>query len=472
MSINKALVLSELDSILKSRHFRSRRVLRFFLHYVVTQTLADNAAKITQYTIAVEGLGKSADFNSAADPLIRIQAGRLRKLLEEYYTTEGRFNPIRIELATRGYHATFTHQTTQAVYQPITLEDIPSSLSQGPSIVCIPRTFVMDDASSWPFITRLTRDYVNILTHFNGCQVVFADEMRWQANTTVQQYNTDFALFLDLHAAPAKHYSLKCSLIHTPTEQVVWAQSFSLNQHDTSQASLQPIFKRIAHDTLGYEQGVAHHVWARHLLDSGKPIAAQHQVMLSLRQQLWERSPQAFLTSLQICEKRLAQAPNDVQAMIVYADYCRTDYLLKYQQIETLEERLAYVTDALLQLAPGNAYSHLYYALSCLLLEEHDMCLEAVQQAQAINPLDVHLNVLAGIIHLGLGQEQIGLPLIQQSIAISPFYPDWYHIPLSQLHYRQGRYLEARQEAQKIKLKHVWDTALHNMLLSPAKQTL
>lgn len=436
MSINKALVLSELDSILKSRHFRSRRVLRSFLHYVVTQTLTDNAEKITQYTIAVEGLGKSADFNCATDPLIRIQAGRLRKLLEEYYTTEGRFNPIRIELATRGYHATFTHQTTQAVHQPITLEDIPSSLSQGPSIVCIPRTFVMDDANSWSFITRLTRDYVNILTHFNGCQVIFADEMRWQANTTAQQYHADFALFLDLHTAPAERYSLKCSLIHTPTEQVVWAQSFSLNQHDTSQASLQPIFKRIAHDTLGYEQGIAHHVWARHLLDSGKPITAQHQVMLSLRQQLWERSPQAFRTSLRICEKRLAQAPNDVQAMIVYADYCRTDYLLKYQQIETLEERLAYVTDALLQLAPGNAYSHLYHALSCLLLEEHGMCLEAVQQAQAINSLDVHLNVLAGIIYLGLDQAQIGLPLIQQSIALSPFYPDWYHIPLSQLHYR------------------------------------
>jgi hypothetical protein len=471
MNIDKKLILSALDNILKSRHFRSRKVLRAFLQYIVTQTLSGNIAKITQYSIAVEGLGKPADFNSATDPLIRIQAGRLRKLLEEYYTSEGRFDPIRIALATRGYHATFTHQTTQAVYHPITLEDVPSSLSQGPSIVCIPRTFVMDEPTSWSIITRLTRDYVNTLTHFNGCQVLFADETRWQANDSVQQYNTDFALFLDLHTTSTKHYSLKCSLIHTQTERVTWANSFSLNKHDASLTILHPIFKRIAHDTLGYEQGVAHHVWARHLLDSGKPIATQHQVMLALRQQLWERSPQAFRTSLQVCEQRLAQVPNDIQAMIVYADHCRTDYLLKYQQIKALEERLAYVAEALLQLAPGNAYSHLYYALSCLLLEEHDMCLEAVQQAQAINPLDTHLNVIAGVIHLGLGQAQIGLPLIQQSIATSPFYPDWYHIPLSQLHYREGRYLEARQEAQKIKLKHVWDASLHNMLLSSVKQT-
>ncbi|WP_308873799.1 hypothetical protein [Thiothrix subterranea] len=138
MSIDESSVLSELNNILKSRHFRSRKVLRAFLHYVVMQTLAGNIAKITQYAIAVEGLGKSPDFNSATDPLIRIQAGRLRKLLDEYYASEGRFDPITIELAIRGYHATFTHSITQTVYQPVMLAQTSFSLSQGPSIVCIP----------------------------------------------------------------------------------------------------------------------------------------------------------------------------------------------------------------------------------------------------------------------------------------------------------------------------------------------
>ncbi|QQZ27783.1 hypothetical protein HMY34_02900 [Thiothrix subterranea] len=411
MSIDESSVLSELNNILKSRHFRSRKVLRAFLHYVVMQTLAGNIAKITQYAIAVEGLGKSPDFNSATDPLIRIQAGRLRKLLDEYYASEGRFDPITIELATRGYHATFTHSITQTVYQPVMLAQTSFSLSQGPSIVCIPRTF-MSNPDSWSLITRLTRDYVNILTHFNGCQVIFAQETRWQSRDALQQHHTDFALFLDLHSATAEHYRLKCSLIHIPTEQTAWAQSFTLNAHfGDSQSQLQGIFRRIAHDTLGYEQGVAHQVWARYLVDSGKPIAAHYQVMLALRQQLWERSPAAFQRSVKICEQRLAHVANDVQAMIVYADYCRMDYLFQYRQIETLEERLAYITETLLQLAPGNAYSHLYYALSCLLSAEHDACLAALQQAQAINPLDTHLETIAELIHRRLTQEKSIAPI-------------------------------------------------------------
>ncbi|WML86204.1 hypothetical protein [Thiothrix subterranea] len=147
------------------------------------------------------------------------------------------------------------------------------------------------------------------------------------------------------------------------------------------------------------------------MVDSGKPIAAHCQVMLALRQQLWERSPAAFQRSVKICEQRLAHVPNDVQAMIVYADYCRMDYLFQYRQIETLEERIAYITETLLQLAPGNAYSHLYYALSCLLSAEYDACLAALQQAQAINPLDTHLETIAELIHDGLTQEKSIAPI-------------------------------------------------------------
>jgi TolB-like protein len=467
MNIDAASVLAELECVLASHHFRSRKVLQAFLRYIVTQTLTGNAEKITQYAIAVEGLGKSADFNSATDPLVRIQAGRLRKLLDEYYASEGRFDAIRITLTAKGYHAIFTYPATPALHSPVTAGEVASSLSQGPSIVCIPRTFVADEASGWAFITRLTRDYVNVLTRFNFCQVIFADETPWRQanwpNDTWDKYGADFALFLDLHAE-RKGYSLKCSLVQSHSGQVVWADSFDLGGNQPSSALLQPIFKRITHDTLGYEQGVAHTIWARQLLNSGKPIAAHHQVMIALRQQLWEMSPTAFRTSLQTCERRLEQVPNDIQAMIVYADHCRADYLLKYKQIESLGPRMAYVADALLQLAPGNAYSHLYYALSCLLEGEQELCLEAVKQAQAINPLDTHLHVISGVIHIGLGEWRTGTQIIQKTIEVSPLYPDWYHIPLSLFHFREGRYLAAKQEAQKIKLKHIWEPMLHAAL--------
>jgi tetratricopeptide (TPR) repeat protein len=175
-------------------------------------------------------------------------------------------------------------------------------------------------------------------------------------------------------------------------------------------------------------------------------------------------SPVNFRTLRLVCEQRLEQFPQDVQATILYADLCRSEYLLKYREFESLKTHWAQVADTLMQLAPGNAHSHLYTAGAYLLEEEHELCREALATAQAINPLDTHLNTISGLIHIGMGDWQTGAQLIQDSVDLSPIYPDWYHIPLCIFHYREGRYLIAMQEAKKIRLKHLWGPMLRTAL--------
>ncbi|WML86208.1 hypothetical protein [Thiothrix subterranea] len=160
----------------------------------------------------------------------------------------------------------------------------------------------------------------------------------------------------------------------------------------------------------------------------------------------------------------MEQFPHDIQATIIYADLCRSEYLLKYREFESLKIHWARVADTLMQLAPGNAHSHLYAAGAYLLEEEYELCLKALQAAQAINSLDTHLNTISGLIHIGMGDWATGSQLIQDSVDISPIYPDWYHIPLCMSHYREGRYLTAMQEAKKIRLKHFWGPMLRTAL--------
>jgi tetratricopeptide (TPR) repeat protein len=457
MEIDALSQYTELENVLASRCFRDRKALQTFLRYVVSQTLAGNAAAITQYRIAVEGLGKASDFDANHDPLIRIQAGRLRKQLEEYYATEGRFNPLRISLPVGSYQPVFSRSTPLAA--ALQHEPAPST-SHGPNIICIPRLFVADESSGWPFITRLTREYVNALIRFNFCQVMFANDETHQAASPEQ---VDFALFFDLHNADIG-YSLKCSLVQRQTRQIIWAESFTIGNHYPAPPLLNAIFKRIANDSVSLGRGLAHDVWARQLLDAGKPIADHHQVMIAVRQQLWDLSAVNFRNLRLVCEQRLAQFPHDVQATIIYADLCRSEYLLKYREFESLKTHWARVADTLMQLAPGNAHSHLYAAGAYLLEEEYELCLEALAKAQAINALDTHLNTISGLMHLGMGDWQTGAQLIQDSVDISPIYPDWYHIPLCIFHYREGRYLTARQEAKKIRLKHFWGPMLRTAL--------
>ena len=150
--------------------------------------------------------------------------------------------------------------------------------------------------------------------------------------------------------------------------------------------------------------------------------------------------------------------------MIVFADACRGDYLLKFNIIENLQERTAITTEKLLQIAPENAYSHLFYAMSCLFEERYMDSEIAVEKAQAINSLDTHLNNLTGLLYIGLDQWEKGSKFIEDSIAVSPVYPDWYHLALCVHHYRAGRYVTAMQEVQRIRLKHLWTPILRAAL--------
>ncbi|MEZ5535198.1 MAG: hypothetical protein R3F02_06190 [Thiolinea sp.] len=473
MEIDHSTLQAELNRVLSSRCFRSRKRLCKFLSYIVEETLQGRRGGINQYSIAINAFGKAADFDAGDNPLVRVQAGRLRTRLQEYYDTEGRFNPIQIDVPSGSYCPVFERRKMLSPGSALTdgLREI--SQSQGPGIVCIPRSFAVDETVGWPFINRLTRDYVTALSRFNYCQVMLADaalqhRANWPEDAWLQ-YGADFALFFDLHTAE-QGYGLKCSLVCSRNRQVVWAHSFSLS-HDYSADAIRQVYKRIANDTAGVEKGLALTYWARQLLDSGKPVAPHHRVMVSMRRYCWDIGIDTFRIALRACEQRLEQYPDDVQALSLFADYCRGEYMMKYQQITPLYPHTAEAVGKLLQLAPENAYSHLFQAMLYLFTEDAAECETALERALAINSLDNHLNNLAGLAYMGIGEWEKGAALVQDCIDTSPLYPDWYHIGLCVSCYRTGHYLAAMREAKKIRLRHVWAPMLRAAIYQHANST-
>jgi Flp pilus assembly protein TadD len=74
-----------------------------FLDYVVRRTLAGEGQSIKAYSVAVDVFGRDAGFDPQSDPIVRVQARRLRALLMEYYRGPGADDPIRIELPVGRY---------------------------------------------------------------------------------------------------------------------------------------------------------------------------------------------------------------------------------------------------------------------------------------------------------------------------------------------------------------------------------
>jgi hypothetical protein len=82
--------------------------------FVVKHAVEQRQEPLKEYAIGLEAFDKAADFDPKADPLVRVEARRLRAKLRDYYADEGRADPLLIALPDRGYTPTFQWFQTPA----------------------------------------------------------------------------------------------------------------------------------------------------------------------------------------------------------------------------------------------------------------------------------------------------------------------------------------------------------------------
>jgi len=98
MLLNDAKLSVELERILKSDTFRTSAVLRRLLQFLADKAVAGEADQLKEYSIGVDAFGKPSSYDPRHDAIVRLQVGRLRQKLGEYYRTEGREDPVVFEL--------------------------------------------------------------------------------------------------------------------------------------------------------------------------------------------------------------------------------------------------------------------------------------------------------------------------------------------------------------------------------------
>jgi hypothetical protein len=98
---------AEVDRILQSHVFRSSEALRRLLRFLADKSLSGEADQLKEYTVGIDAFGKSHDYDPRQDSVVRIQVGRLRQKLSEYYLTDGKDDPIIVELPKGGFKLKF-----------------------------------------------------------------------------------------------------------------------------------------------------------------------------------------------------------------------------------------------------------------------------------------------------------------------------------------------------------------------------
>ncbi len=113
-----------ITKILNSKEFLGCKIEKKLLEYLHEATLAGKGTK--EIAIAMEVFAKSASFNTAEDPIVRVHIHKLRKKLQTYYLTEGKDDKLRVEIPKGSYEIKFeTIKPTTALKLPAISKILP-----------------------------------------------------------------------------------------------------------------------------------------------------------------------------------------------------------------------------------------------------------------------------------------------------------------------------------------------------------
>ena len=98
MVVSEDLTHAQIERILHSETFRNSDVLRRLLRFLADKSIAGEGDQLKEYSIGIDALGKPSSYDPRQDSVVRIQVGRLRQKLADYYRTEGKDDPVLVDL--------------------------------------------------------------------------------------------------------------------------------------------------------------------------------------------------------------------------------------------------------------------------------------------------------------------------------------------------------------------------------------
>jgi TolB-like protein len=144
VNIPEADAKAELERVLASKGFASAGRLSRLLRYVVDKTLAGQADQLKEYAVGIEVFDRDDKYDPRLDSIVRVEAGRLRSRLDEYYNGEGADASMRITLPRGRYVAHFE----------VRPDPVPNPRSDAPTdprtlAPSHPRTLAPSHSRSW-----------------------------------------------------------------------------------------------------------------------------------------------------------------------------------------------------------------------------------------------------------------------------------------------------------------------------------
>jgi len=440
-------VREQLERILASPAFQQSDRLKRFLRFIVLEVIEGRGDQLKEYVIGVQVFGKEESFDPRTDPIVRVQARRLRAKLVHHYREEGRADELIIDLPKGGYAPVFRRRET-----PVLLRRSIGAAVVSRNTVAILRFADHSVGRDLEYICRGVREeIVHHLARLSSLRLLASDEPQ-----VVE--DAEPALIISGSARRSgDRLRLTATLVDGAHGCYLWSESVDAGIDDVLAAQERvatAIYNKLEPELRDKRLG-------SRIRGSSENLAA-HNLYLQGRYHLNQRTDEGLRKALDFFEKALVE---DAESALAHAGLADAYGLLAHYGVfgpaeawtraassaatavmldaESAEAHtsLAHVKSTqdwdwanaerefqrAISLNPSYATAHHWYAMSCLApLGRLDEALNEIKIAQSIDPVSSIVARDLAIIHFYRRDFEMALEQCDHTIELNPHFAPAY----------------------------------------------
>ena len=449
-------VRAQVQRMTASDVFASSPQLAAFLMFVVEAVLRGQAERLKGYTIGVEVLRRDANFDPQIDPIVRVEATRLRRAIGRYYAGPGGNDSVQIDLPRGGY---VPRISWRAEAEPPPVE--PDRIVLGPGNG-LPTLRVA------PFVVHGTPDTRVIAADTLGPKISEAFALFETVNVTMAAPPNARSGPLSVAAATApaarsdyrfdgaveyrgnETVDLRFKLVDESDATVIWSRAFEKLSGDDGTIE--------RHMLLELCSAIVQPFGVISANDRAKRFATQeidprYAALIEAADALRSFDPEAHARARERLEQLVEIDSNFSNGFMLLGALYGREYVaglpLRPNDAPPLDRALKAARRGI-ELKPQN--SRAYHVLFTILFlrGEKDGAIAAAERALALNPYDVLAMAEFGGRLIYCGEIDRGMGILSESVGLTPVLPAWSHFALFLGHYMRGNLAQARYHASQL----------------------
>jgi len=454
-------IQQQLHCILTSPEFKATDAQKSFLKFVVETVLSGRSHEIKGYTVATQVFGRGADFNQTVDPIVSIQANKLRRALERYYLTAGRNDPVHIDMPKGTYVPAF-HQQNDIKWGSAQKDASNKFRFAGawPTILVKPFLNLTGDEHLDYMGIGLATELSTEITRYQEIRVVLMQHREEGKQRRAEDAGARFMLDGSIQS-DTSGLKVNVSLVDFSTGFQIWGDSYKT---DCSPSALIAFQEEVANTIAGKiscEYGIIAKTLSHESKRHPPSKLKTYEAMLRYYEFNARFTAETFFDAFEALQHASRKEPDCGLVWSMLARLYAANYSLELFDLETPLEKAVSFAERGVQLEPANQRTRLILAFVRLIDNEIPAGLSETDRAMALNPNSLIFREHIGYLLTLFGDWHRGTALIRQAIDANPYYSSIVHHTLWVDWVRQKEYQQAFLETLNFRTPLLfWDPLL------------